>query len=151
MPETSSIKIVQDFTLQTNFPGLEEAEQIREAEMFRRRQLHSIHVNSTAELNPVHYDAFRHAFSTPRCRIFHYTSDTMEGDNMTFKADLITLSRDWRDMTRAAQTPCPIAVSDDESTEYPRLSRLPSEADDQLQACREAIGVSNEGWVPTAH
>ncbi|KAJ5652853.1 hypothetical protein N7507_010279 [Penicillium longicatenatum] len=29
-----------------------------------------------------------------------------------------------------------------------RLEKAQSEADEQLQACQEAIGVGDEGWVP---
>lgn len=67
---------------------------------------------------------------------------------MILKADLIKLSRKWTDLTRDMTTPCPISFSDDELTECLRLERAQSEADEQFQACQEAIGVGREGWVP---
>ena len=70
---------------------------------------------------------------------------------MTLKADLVTLSRNWGVINRDKRTPCPIFFSDDESSECLQLERAQSEADEQFQACQEAIGVRNEGWVPVAY
>jgi hypothetical protein len=70
---------------------------------------------------------------------------------VTLKADLITLTWNWRNITLDAPAPCPIAFADDESSEFLRLSRLQLEADEALQACQEAIGMGSDGWVPTEH
>lgn len=135
-------------TLPSNFDELEETEQFREAELLRRRQLHYFYVKLTAEINPEHYEALTYDFSTLRRRLFHHASDPWEGDNVTLKADLITLSSKWTDLTHDAKASCPVSFSDDELMECPRLARAQSEADEQLQACQEAIGVGHEGWVP---
>lgn len=70
---------------------------------------------------------------------------------MTLKADLTTLRRNWRDITRDAPAPCPIEFPGDKSSEFLRLSRLQSDADEAFQACQEAVGVGSDGWVPTEH
>ncbi|KAK2879399.1 hypothetical protein FQN49_000917 [Arthroderma sp. PD_2] len=139
---------LQTPTLPTNFGDLEEIEQYNEAELFRRRQLHYLYVKMTADMNPDHYEALTYNLSTLRRRLFHHASDPWEGDNMTLKADLVTLSRKWTEMN--SEVSCPINFTDDESIECLRLERAQAEADEQLQACQEAIGVGNEGWVPIA-
>ncbi|EAW09030.1 uncharacterized protein ACLA_077770 [Aspergillus clavatus NRRL 1] len=142
---------LQTPTLPSNFDELEEIEQFQHAELFRKRQLHYLYVKLTADKNSEHYDALTYHFSALRRRLFHHASDPWEGDNMTLKADLVTLSRNWGEVNPDATESCPIFFSDDESSEYLRLERAQSEADGQFQACQEAIGVGNEGWVPVAH
>ncbi|KGO63638.1 Aminoglycoside phosphotransferase [Penicillium italicum] len=138
-------------TLPSNFDELEEMERFQQAELLRRRQLHYFYVKLTAERNPEHYEALTLDFSTLRRRLFDHSSDPWEGDNVTLTADLIELSRKWTDLTRDMTTPCPISFSDDELTECLRLKRAQSGADEQFQACQEAIGVGHEGWVPLAN
>ena len=43
---------------------------------------------------------------------------------------------------------CPISFSEDEVNECLRLNAEQIEADEQLQACRDVVGVGPEGWVP---
>ena len=45
---------------------------------------------------------------------------------------------------------CPISFTEEESAECLQLQNAQTEADEQLQACQEAIGVGHEGWVPFA-
>ncbi|EER29794.1 hypothetical protein CPC735_011120 [Coccidioides posadasii C735 delta SOWgp] len=142
---------LQTPTLPRNFDELEEIQRFQHAEIFRKRQLHYLYVKLTADKNPEHYDALTYHLSALRRRIFHHASDPWEGDNMTLKADLVTLSRNWGGANRDARTPCPIFFSGDESSECLRLAREQSDADEQFQACQEAIGVANEGWVPVAY
>ncbi|KAB8277333.1 kinase-like domain-containing protein [Aspergillus minisclerotigenes] len=142
---------LQTPSLPRNFDKLEEMQQFQQAEPFRKRQLHYLYVRLTAEKNPEHYNALTYHFSTLRRRIFHHASDPWEGDNITLKADLVTLSKNWGEVTGDAGSPCPIFFSDDESSDCLRLAREQSDADQQFQACQEAIGVANEGWVPVAY
>lgn len=128
---------------------MEEVEQLEQAELFRRRQLHYLYVKLTASLNPEHYDALTYDFSTLRQRLFHHASDPWEGDNITLKADLVSLTKNWTKFTRDGGVNCPLSFSDAESAECLRLNQAQSEADEQFQACQEAIGVGDEGWVPT--
>ncbi|EEH10506.1 conserved hypothetical protein [Histoplasma capsulatum G186AR] len=137
--------------LPSNFDELKRIEQFQHAEIFRKRQLHYFYVKLTADNNSEHYDALTYHFSALRRRIFQHASDPWEGDNVTLKADLVALSRNWRKVDRGARTPCPIFFSDDELSECLRLEREQSEADEQFQACQEAIGVGSEGWVPVTH
>lgn len=142
---------LQTPSLPRNFDELEEIQQFQHTELFRKRQLHYLYVKLTAENNSEHYNALTYHFNTLRRRIFHHASDPWEGDNIALKADLVTVSRNWEEVTLDRRSPCPIFFSDDESSECLRLAHEQSDADKQFQACQEAIGVANEGWVPVAY
>ena len=123
--------------------------------LLRRRQLHYFYVAATAKLNPVHYDALTHDFSTLRRKLFDHASSPWEGDNVTLKADLIELAENWSKITASSSNEnddvkslCPISFSEDEVKECLRMNAAQVEADEQLQACRDAIGIGPEGWVP---
>lgn len=138
-------------TLPNNFDEMEDREKFQQTEILRRRQLHYLYVKMTADINPEHYEALTQEFSALRRRLFHHASDPWEGDNTTLKADLVTFFTKWTEVTSDARALCPISFTDDESMECLRLEQAQSEADEQYQACQEAIGVGHEGWVPVAH
>ncbi|RDW93613.1 uncharacterized protein DSM5745_00935 [Aspergillus mulundensis] len=136
-------------TVPANFNDLEPQEQYAQADLFRKRQLHYLYVKMTSQMNTEHYDALAHGFSTLRRRIFHHASEPWEGDNVSLKSDLITLSQKWTNIngTGGNAPPCPLVYSDAESTECFRLARAQAEADEQFRLCRDVIGAGNEGWV----
>lgn len=141
--------------LPPDFDELSESRQFEQVVLLRRRQLHYFYVAMTAKLNPTHYDALAYDFSMLRRKLFDHASYPWEGDNVTLKADLISLMENWssiaapelspRDDSRA---PCPISFPEDEVIECKRLNAAHIEADEQLQACRDVIGIGPEGWVP---
>lgn len=137
-------------TLPNNFDSLEEKEQFAEAELLRRRQFHYFYVRRTAEMNLEHYNALTNDLNTLRRKLFHHASDLWDGDNVTLKADLINFTKNWPNFSPDARTLCPISFPEHESAFCLHLDRAQVEADEQLQACREAIGVGPEGWVPSA-
>jgi hypothetical protein len=141
--------------LPPSFDELSDSEKFQEVLLLRRRQLHYFYVATTAKLNPAHYDVLTENFSTLRRKLFDHASYPWEGDSVTLKADLIQLTRNWTDVVTSksstsdnATIPCPIAFSEDEVTECLRLHTAHIEADEQLQACRDVIGIGTEGWVP---
>jgi hypothetical protein len=141
--------------LPPNFDELSDSEQLQEAELLRRRQLHYFYVVMTERLNPTHYDALSYDFSILRRKLFDHASSPWAGDNVTLKADLIDLTKNWTDIVTPhsstsddASPPCPIAFSEDEVSECLRLHAAQVEADELLQTCRDAVGIGSEGWVP---
>ena len=141
--------------LPPSFDGLSEREQCEQAVLLRRRQLHYYYIAMTARLNPVHYNALAHDFSIIRRKLFDHAGEPWEGDNVTLKADLIYLMENWSSITAPessargdSKVPCPISFTEDEATECKRLHAAQIEADEQLQACRDVIGIGPEGWVP---
>jgi hypothetical protein len=138
--------------LRDNFDDLGEEEQCHEAELFRKRQIHYLYFAKTAALNKCHYEALTHPLSIPRRCLFQHARDPWEGDNITLKADLVRISREWTRQDPSKETgPCPISYSEEESTEYVRLDQAQEEADKQLQICEDFVGVGSEGWVPVEH
>ncbi|KAH7130487.1 kinase-like domain-containing protein [Dendryphion nanum] len=141
--------------LPRNFDELGETEQHKQVMLLRQRQLHYFYFAATAEFNSTHYNALAHDFSLLRRRLFHHASYPWEGDSVTLKADLIFLEKNWPNimvsnssMHDSARPPCPIVFSEDEVNECLRMNTAQIEADEQLQACRHAIGIGTEGWVP---
>jgi hypothetical protein len=68
---------------------------------------------------------------------------------------LVRLTRNWTEIVTSksktsddARAPCSITFSEDEASECLRLHAAQIEADKQLQACRDVVGVGTEGWVP---
>lgn len=138
-----------------NFDELSESEQFEQVLLLRRRQLHYFYVAATAKLNSTHYDALTHDLGILRRKLFDHASSPWEGDNVTLKADLIDLTKNWSNIATLGSStsdnvrpPCPIAFSEEEVSECLRLNAAQAEADEQLQACRDAIGIGPEGWVP---
>ena len=55
----------------------------------------------------------------------------------------------WTDIaSEDGNVSCPISFEEDEVSESMRLHGKQVEADEQLQVCREGVGVGSEGWVP---
>ncbi|KAF2258835.1 kinase-like protein [Lojkania enalia] len=138
-----------------NFDELSESEQFEQVVLLRRRQLHYFYVAMTAKLNSTHYDALAYDFSMLRRKLFDHASYPWEGDNVTLKVDLIHLMKNWSNIAAPkssasgdARPPCPISFPEDEVSECVRLNAAQVEADEQLQACRDVIGIGPEGWVP---
>ncbi|KAH6857251.1 kinase-like domain-containing protein [Alternaria rosae] len=141
--------------LPPNFDDLSEREQFEQAVLLRRRQLHYYYIAKTAQLNSDHYNALAHDFSIVRRKLFGHASEPWEGDNVTLKADLIYPMENWSRITAPessargdSKVSCPISFTEDEVAECKRLHTAQIEADEQLQACRDVVGVGLEGWVP---
>lgn len=138
--------------LPQDFDELSEDEQFEQVMLLRRRQLHYFYVAATEELNPAHYTALTQEFSVLRRKLFEHSSEPWEGDNVTLKADLLDLTKTWSSIATSSSgqaiPSCPIEFSEDEVSECLRLHTAQVEADEQLQACRDVIGIGPEGWVP---
>lgn len=142
-----------------NFDSLDESEQYNQVMLLRKRQLHVFYIAATEKFNPIHYNALAHDFSVLRRKLFEHASVPWEGDNITLKADLIKLSQNWSEMITATtsssssndakQPPaCPIQFSTDEIKQSLHMHVEQLDSDQQLQSCKNAIGMGSEGWVP---
>lgn len=141
--------------LPPNFDELSESRQFEQVVLLRRRQLHYFYVAMTAKLNSIHYDALAYDFSILRRKLFDHASSPWEGDNVTLKADLVYLMENWSRIVTPElssrgdpEAPSLFSFPEDEVTECKRLHAAQIEADEQLQACRDIVGVGPEGWVP---
>lgn len=147
---------LQTPTLPENFDDLSEREQFEQIQLFRRRQLHYYYVIKTKEVNPIHYEALDYDFGMLRRKLFQWASEPWEGDNITLKRDLISLTRLWSRITQPqslstgadARIPCPITFEEEEKRECERLSAAQVEADEQFQDGLDVVGATSDGWVP---
>lgn len=151
----SATESLQLPVLPSNFDSLDESEQYNQVMLLRKRQLHIFYIAATEKFNPIHYNALAYDFSVLRRKLFEHASVPWEGDNITLKADLIKLSQSWSEMitgttssSNDAKSPCPIQFSEDEIKQSIHIHTEQLDSDQQLQACKNAIGMGSEGWVP---
>lgn len=116
--------------------------------LLRKRQLHIFYIAATEKFNPIHSNALAYDFSVLRRKLFEHASVPWEGDNITFKADLIKLSQNWSGIITTTTTSCPIQFSTDEIKQSLHMHSEQLDSDQKLQACKSAIGMGSEGWVP---
>lgn len=142
--------------LPPDFDDMNDSEKYEQVLLLRKRQLHFYYFAMTAELNPTHNEALADGLNMLRRRLFTHASDPWEGDNVTLKADLIDFTKNWSKFVttpesngRSETSPvCPISFAEEEVEECLRLNKLQVEADEQMDAARDVIGVGREGWMP---
>ncbi|KAJ5098990.1 hypothetical protein N7532_005991 [Penicillium argentinense] len=138
--------LVEPLVPPENMADLDEREQREQAELYRRRHLHHEYLSKTEELNPEHHRALAEKLNKLRRELWHHASDPWEGDVVTLKADLVALTLKWKEIT--GEKDCPISFPEEEVRECLRLEAAQADADEQLQACEDIVGVGCEGWVP---
>ena len=138
--------------LPSDFDQQNETEQLKQVLLLRKRQLHYTYVKETLRLNPAHGEVLTDSLSILRRKLFRHASEPWEGDNISLKADLVELTRQWPRLvpssTSTIHPKCPIEVSEKEAVESLNLARAMDAADSQFQDCLELVGVGSEGWVP---
>jgi hypothetical protein len=142
--------------LPDNFDELSESDRSEQLEILRRRHIHYAYVMYTRTMNPMHSIALTHNLSILRRKLFSRASEPWEGDNVSLKADLIYLVQNWSKLLNPSPSTstgvehhCPLAYSSDEASDVFNLSAEQIEADEQLEVCRNYVGVGSEGWLPS--
>ncbi|RMZ87154.1 hypothetical protein DV736_g5622, partial [Chaetothyriales sp. CBS 134916] len=145
--------VVEKPELPPDYEQLSEAEQSRAMLEYQQRQLYLLYLGYTTRFNPSHMDAYLIKGLSFKRRIFEHASAPWEGDNTTLKADLILAAQNWEALTGsddAKQAPvCPISFQEQDIEECLRVDLLLKEADSQMEAVRESIGIGVDGWVPS--
>ena len=126
---------------------LSEAEQLEHLELFAKRQLHHFYMTETASMNSLHFDAMTLPFSIGRRKIFQLSSAPWQGDNIPLRSSLVFVKQNWQTIWALSDTPCPISFTDEEERECLRLDELEQDAEEQLRASEELLGLGPEGWV----
>ena len=143
---------LQEPRLPSNFDEQSESGQLKEVLLLRKRQLHYTYVTETLRLNRAHGEVLTDSLSILRRKLFRHASEPWEGDNISLKADLVELTRQWSRLvpppTSTMQSKCLFEFSEKEAIETLSLARAMEAADSQFQDCLELVGVGNEGWVP---
>lgn len=135
-----------------DFDVEDEAEQMKQVLLLRKRQLHYTYVKETLRLNQAHGEVLLDRSCILRRKLFHHASEPWEGDCLSLKADLVELSNQWSNLllpvTGETHHKCPIEFSEKEVLECLSLISATEALDSQFQDCLEVVGVGNEGWVP---
>jgi hypothetical protein len=140
--------------LPPNFDELSEQEDSEQVSLLRKRQLHYFYVAATDLHNLQHYKALAHDSSVTRRKTWDHATSPWEGDNITLKADLVTLQQKWSEVTTshkseggATTPPYPVDCTSDEIQEVLRLHNSQVEMDELLQSCRNIAGIGSDGRV----
>ncbi len=137
-------------SLPENLDDLDETEQSRAKELYRRRFVHYHYVKNTEECNELHYAALTDPVGVLRRRLFCHASDPWEGETLALKAALLEATENWETLTGGG-APCPVVFDAEDVRETMELEEVQRGADETLEACRNIVGFGPEGWVPTEH
>jgi hypothetical protein len=137
-------------SLPENLDDLDETEQSRAKELYRRRLVHYHYVKNTEECNELHYAALTDPMGVLRRRLFYHASDPWEGETLALKVALIQATENWETLTGGG-APCPVVFDAEDVRETMKLDEEQRGADETLEACQNMIGFGPEGWVPTEH
>ncbi|GAB7353824.1 hypothetical protein MBLNU459_g4197t1 [Dothideomycetes sp. NU459] len=134
--------------LPSDIDRMDENGQAEQLALFHKRQLHYFYVTETEAGNDVHFDALTHGFSAARRRLYEQSGAPWEGDTVTLKSGIIHMTQKWHQVVGSANI-CPISFSTEEVAECLRLEGDQRDADAQMTASKEILGIGPEGWVPS--
>ncbi|KDR81233.1 hypothetical protein GALMADRAFT_60691 [Galerina marginata CBS 339.88] len=134
-------------SLPENFNDLDDNQREREKELYLRRFVHYHYVKSTKKYNILHYAALADPKGMLRRRLFSHARALWEGETLDLKVALIEVTENWETLTGGG-TPCPIMFDPDDVRKTMELDAELAEADRDLGAFRNIIGVGPEGWMP---
>jgi hypothetical protein len=137
-------------SLPENLDDLDETEQSREKELYRRRLVHYHYLKNAEECNVLHYAALMDPMGMLRRRLFCHASDPWEGETLALKVALIEATENWETLTGGG-APCPVVFDAEDVREMRELDEVQRGVDETLEACRNMIGFGPEGWVPTEY
>ena len=136
--------------LPDNFDSLSEAEKDAATELYRRRQVHYFYIGHTSHLNPSHFHAMGSHDLVMRNRLYDAGGRPWEDDSTSLKAELIRVSKLWHKIASASPIKThPVPYSDAEMEECLAIDEKQKAADAKMEAVRDSIGVSIDGWIPT--
>jgi hypothetical protein len=129
-----------------NLHDLDEPQQSKEMEPYRRLLFLHHYVENTEKYNKLHHTALTDPMRTLRCRLFNHASDPWEGETLALKVALIQATEDWGTLT-GGDPPCPIVFDLEDVRETMKLDAEQTGMDETLQACRNLVGCGPEGWT----
>ncbi|KLO16689.1 protein kinase subdomain-containing protein PKL/CAK/Fmp29 [Schizopora paradoxa] len=135
-------------SLPENFKDLDEASQEREMFEYRRRFLHYHYLESTKELNYLHYVAMKEPMSTLRRRLFRHSRALWKGETLELQAAVMQAWQHWNALTETEGEPCPLAFDAEDIRQTMKLEEEVEKLDDEFDKTEGVFGIGMEGWVP---
>ena len=86
-------------SLPEKLDNLDETQQSREMELYRRRLVHYHYVKNTEKYNERHYAALTDPMGMLRRRLFRHAGDPWEGKTLALKVALIQATKNWETLT----------------------------------------------------
>ncbi|KAK0466503.1 protein kinase subdomain-containing protein PKL CAK Fmp29 [Armillaria novae-zelandiae] len=138
-------------SLPDKLDALDETQQRKELELYRRSLVHYHYVANTEKYNMLHYAALMDPMGMLRRRLFRLACAPWEGETVELKVALIQAAESWETLTGGG-LPCPVVFDDpDDVRETMELDAAQREVDGYLEVFRDTIGIGPEDWVPTGH
>ncbi|KAE9368100.1 phosphotransferase family protein [Stipitochalara longipes BDJ] len=133
--------------LPENFAAMTDDDKETAMEIFRRQQVHYFYIGYTSRLNKPHFHAMGKYNLVLRNKLYDTACRPWEGDNTSLKAELIRIMEHWPEIASPEDSP-PVNYSPAEVEDCLDRDAKQRDADDQMQALRDSIGVNIDGWLP---
>lgn len=151
-PETEAFTVPK---LPDDFADLDEEDQQYTLEQYRKRHLHFYYLGITSRNNNPHFRACAKEYGLFKRKPLLHASDPWEGNNIPLKAELVSVTQPWPDLTKGTlddpAPPCPITFDEEEAQDCLRIEALQEDIDTDLERFREAIGISIDGRTSNDH
>ena len=139
--------------LPENLAQMDHKEHAEALENFRRRHLHFFYLGFTQRFNQAHFEVLDRRTDLLTRKIFSHAGEPWEGNNVPLKADLIHITRIWRELmddngySGKTIPACPISFSEPDVQHTIDILQQQEEIDTQLENIRNAIGINTDGWT----
>lgn len=136
-----------------DFGELDEDDQAKSLEQFRRRHLHFFYWRFTKQFNASHFEALNRRTDLLTRKAFSHAGEPWEGNNIPLKADLVFTAQAWAVFMEENQPgqdyrpPSPLPLPEPDVQDTLHVLSQQEEMDDQLKNLRDIIGVTAEGWT----
>jgi hypothetical protein len=114
--------------LPENLGNLDETQQNKEKEFYRRRLIHYHYVKNTKKYNELQYAALMESLGILRRLFFSHASELWEGESLATK--------NWKTLT-GEDTPCPVVFDPDDVCKTLYLDAEQREVDEALETCQD--------------
>ena len=135
--------------LPKGFDGMAEEDKEYELERYRNRVAHYLYVGLSAKYNTAHYRAFVRYNIQLRSKLYDIACQPWEGDNTSLQAQLIRTMANWDEIVDSPKDTPPLELSFSAKEKDECLERAAKQDRSYatMQAVRNAIGMSVDGWV----
>ncbi|KAF2656341.1 hypothetical protein K491DRAFT_767808 [Lophiostoma macrostomum CBS 122681] len=138
--------------LPDNLELMDEEEQARAREQFRRRHIHFYYLSFTQRMNEPHWHALEQDTGLLRRRIFTDASGPWEGLNTPLQMDIARITQNWSNITPVKPDgtvpPCPVVLEEQEVRRRAALAESLQEVDSEMERIHGVLGIASDGWIP---
>lgn len=140
--------------LAPEFDELDEQDQQKDLEHYRRRHAHFYYMAATAARHETHHKAMAYDPCLVRKKVFHHVLEPWEGNSVPLRTDIIEIAKQWPKIASEAgqdsdvPTDCPISFSEEDIKDTVGKALEQDDMDSTMKHLRDVLGCSSDGWVP---